>query len=49
MLSSHFGYWTRKKGEIEILFSTKVVNIENKYYDDGIKRLKIPEKKQLLL
>jgi len=39
----------KKKGEIEILFSTKVVNIENKYYDDGIKRLKIPEKTALII
>ena len=39
----------KKKGEIEILFSTKVVNIENKYYDDGIKRLKIPEKTAVII
>ena len=38
----------KKKGEIEILFSTKEVDIKNKYYNEGRKNLKIPEKLPLL-
>lgn len=39
----------KKEGQTEILFSTKEVNLEDEYFSEGIKNLKIPEKTAIII